>query len=223
MRARRVPLLTPCKVEVAMRFVTGFTMLALLPTLAWAGECEDDFSECQELCSVQYGGSIRDEMKAKFVKCLNKCRGKAQTCRERTTETKSNHLNDGALDRSPSSRDVDEFGMPILKKAPPPEKPSTREELRDEDSAPPPVKVTKPAKKTEPLPEPVAKPKPKSLDDDDLSKSDRAPVVTEKPAPREPTPEPAPVVKKKSPPAEPVVKPAEPPAKKVDDDDLRNY
>ena len=197
-----------------MRFLTGFTMLALLPALGWAGECEDDFSECQELCSVQYGGSIRDEMKAKFVKCLSKCRGKALTCRERPTETKSNHLNDGALDRSPSSRDVDEFGMPILKKRPTPDKPSTREELRDDDS-PPPAKVSKQPKKTEPPPAPqtVAKPKPKSLDDDDLSKSDRAPVVTERPAPREP--EPAQVVKKKPPPAET--------PKKTDDDDLRNY
>ena len=207
-----------------MRFLNGFMLLALLPTLAWAGECEDDFSECQDLCSVQYGGSIRDEMKNKFVKCLNKCRGKAQTCRERTTETKSNHLNEGALDRSPSSHDVDEFGMPILKKAPTPNKPSTRDEVHDDDSPPPP-KPGKPSKKTEPAPgsEPVAKPKPPSLDEDDLSKPERTPVVVEKPAPRDP--EPAPVVKKKppaDPPPRPQSKPVEPP-KKTDDDDLRNY
>ena len=171
-----------------MRFLTGFAMLALLPTLGWAGECEDDFSECQDLCSVQYGGSIRDEMKMRFVKCLTKCRGKGQTCRERTTETKSNHLNEGALDRSPSSRDVDELGMPILKKAIPPPKAAR------------PVKEYEPPPRPPPAPEPVSKPKPKSLDDEDLSKSDRTPVVIEKPA--QPEPEAVQVVKKKQP-AEP--------------------
>jgi hypothetical protein len=149
-----------------------------VPALASAGECEDDFSECKELCSIQYGGSIRDEMKDKFVRCLRKCTTTSANCHERTNETKVNHLNEGALDKSPSSRDVDENGMPILRKrastpaAKPPPKSEPPRPSSPKPADPPPLEPKPkaepaPPKRPEPREEPPKRVEPKK-DDDDL-------------------------------------------------------
>lgn len=86
--------------------------LALAPLSARAGECDDDFSECKEDCLIQYGGSIRVEVKKKYDKCVKKCSKTARRCTERQMETKSNNLDEGALDGAPTSDQVDAEGMP---------------------------------------------------------------------------------------------------------------
>lgn len=230
-----------------MRFLM-FILLALVPLTSWAGECEENFSECQDNCMVEYGGSIREDIKAKFVKCVKKCGRTSTNCRERTHETKVNQLNDGALDKSPGSRDIDEDGMPILKKRPT-DRASTGDDLRDD------LPSSEPAAK----PERVAKSKKRSkkpkeeIPEDEVIKSDRTPIASERetapspppPAPppretpREPAPPPEPVVVKSKPPEPdrepepapppPVAKkkyeepPKPPPKKEEDHDDLRNY
>lgn len=92
----------------------AFIMTSLLiPFAALAGsDCEDDFLECKDDCVIQYGGSIRVEVKKQYEKCMKKCTKKANTCTERVLETRDNSLDEGALDKSPSSRDVDSDGMP---------------------------------------------------------------------------------------------------------------
>lgn len=139
-----------------MRCLPLLVVLVFLPTALWAGECEDGYSECQEDCLIQFGGSIRVEMKAKFVKCIKKCTKKSATCRERFNETKVNRLNEGALDRSPTSRDVDEFGMPIVKTP----KPKKRREVKDDEV----VTADRAARATEPPAPPVAKKAPEPID-----------------------------------------------------------
>lgn len=86
--------------------------LALAPLSARAGECDDDFSECKEDCLIQYGGSIRVEVKKKYDKCVKKCSKTARRCTERQMETKSNNLDEGALDGAPTSDQVDADGLP---------------------------------------------------------------------------------------------------------------
>lgn len=101
--------------------------LALAPLSARAGECDDDFSECKEDCLIQYGGSIRVEVKKKYEKCVKKCSKTARRCTERQLETKSNNLDEGALDGAPTSDQVDSDGLPTRdsgsKKAPKKEAP----------------------------------------------------------------------------------------------------
>jgi len=176
------------------------------PLLARAGECEDDFAQCQDDCMIQFGGSIREEMKAKFVKCVRKCGRTSNNCQERFTETKVNHLNEGALDKSPGSRNIDEDGMPILKKRPVDDR---RDDLRDD--LPAPERVAKAKTKKKPRDE---------VKDDEVIKSERTKLDAD-PPPKKVEPEPPalapPVVKPK--PEEP--KP--PPKKEEDHDDLRNY
>ena len=222
-----------------MRFRFRFLLLLIIaaPLQARAGECEDDFAQCQDDCMVQYGGSIREEMKAKFVKCVRKCGRTSTNCRERTTETRVNHLNEGALDKSPGSRDIDEDGLPVLKKRPSEDRPSSGDDLRDDlprVASKPKTPKSKPRKpprdevaddevikaertrlKTDPDREPP--PAPKKVE----APPEPTPPVAKRPEPKaEPTPEPAP-----APPAvKPKVDEPKPPPKKEDDhDDLRNY
>lgn len=113
--------------------------LLLLPVGAFAqvNECEETFLECSDDCSLEHS-SIRAEAAKKLEKCLKKCRKKRVTCEERELETKSNNLDQGALDKSPTSRDVDENGMPTRTAVKKPkstddeEKPARSDELRDD-------------------------------------------------------------------------------------------
>lgn len=158
--------------------------LALAPLSARAGECDDDFSECKEDCLIQYGGSIRVEVKKKYEKCLKKCSKTARRCTERQMETKSNNLDEGALDGAPTSDQVDADGLPTRdaasKKAPKKEAPvdhdddlrhdapahqgeelpadevpkSSRSTLKTDEKSGPPPEATK--KREAPKAEPVA-------------------------------------------------------------------
>ncbi len=95
-----------------MKWLIPVAVLLALPARAGLDECNDDFSECRETCTVEFGGSIREEVKKKFNKCMKKCGKKLNLCTERAVETKSNALDEGALDKAPGSREVDENGMP---------------------------------------------------------------------------------------------------------------
>lgn len=85
--------------------------LSAAPALA-APDCEDDFSECKDDCVVAFGGSVRLDMKKSFDKCMRKCTKKENTCTEHETETRTNQLEEGALDKSPGSDEVDSNNMP---------------------------------------------------------------------------------------------------------------
>lgn len=85
--------------------------LSAAPALA-APDCEDDFSECKDDCVVAFGGSVRADMKKSFDKCMRKCIKKENTCTEHETETRTNQLEEGALDKSPGSDEVDSNNMP---------------------------------------------------------------------------------------------------------------
>lgn len=99
-----------------MRAPVVLSLLLLLPATAMAGECEDDFAECQDDCLIQYGGSIKVEMKKKYDKCAKKCSKKARQCTERRMETRNNSLEEGSLDRAPTSDQVDSDGLPTREK-----------------------------------------------------------------------------------------------------------
>ncbi len=190
-------------------------LLLVLPWAAHAGDCEDEAAECQDDCTVQFGGSIRDEMKSKYLKCVKKCAKVSGVCRERTMETKVNQLNDGALDRAPSTSDVDENGMPNLarskldpggKREAGKSRDSSRDDLRDDG---PRAKADPPARASRDDAEPPKKAK-KPRDevrDDEVIKSDRTPLVSDEAAAP-----PKPVA------SNPPVAPA-PPKKERDDDD----
>ncbi len=97
----------------ASPFVITALFLAAAPVRAGTlDECQDTYTECQDDCTVQYGGSIKDEAKKRIAKCLKKCTKAATICQERVVETATNHLEEGALNHAPGSDEVDEHGIP---------------------------------------------------------------------------------------------------------------
>jgi hypothetical protein len=221
-------------------------MLTLTAALARAeAECEDDFTECKDDCVVEYGGSTRVEMKKLYEKCMKKCIKTVNRCSERVTETKNNKLDDGALDHSPGSDEVDKNNMPTRTSRPgkkptaepggdednTPSKPhddlsdaevpkSSRTQLKDEGdkgNKPPPASKPPPSSK----PEPVAdKPPPKKEEPIRMElkpKDAEDDLRDDKPRQKDPEPEPTPPPKKREEPKPP------PPKKEEDHDDLRNY
>jgi hypothetical protein len=189
-------------------------LVVLTATTALAGDCDDDLNECKEDCLIQYGGSIRLEVKKAYERCMKKCLKTSTRCTEAAIEARNVGLDDS----------------PAPKPAP-----------RDDDE---PVTAKKPKKKlTEPrtTEEPSAAPK-EALREGEVPKSTRSAVISdEKPSPVEPPPkkvekvEPPPATKPKAEDEHPAALAAPPPpppkkeekpkpaAKKEDDDDLRNY
>jgi hypothetical protein len=208
--------------------VRALPLLLALSAFAARAEpdCEEDFHVCKDDCVIEFGGSTQVKAKKSLEKCMHQCQDKETRCTELVMDTRSNNLEDGALDRTPSSRDVDEHGLPTRtsgsgREAVKPEKPDKVEKAR-----PPEVeseKVERPEKeapaKKDPAPEPAPKKdeapvirlEPKREKEDDLR--DDKPRAEQKPA----------KVDKRDSPA-PTRKPDEKPRpKKEDDDDLRNY
>ncbi len=94
-----------------MRVTRLVTLLALAATPAFAGpDCQDQFNECQDDCSMQHGSSVKDEAKKAFQKCLSKCVKKSNLCREQVMEVRNNDLDEKALDHSPAAQELDENG-----------------------------------------------------------------------------------------------------------------
>jgi hypothetical protein len=90
------------------------TLLLCLFSFAAAAstDCKDEFATCNDDCQIEFGGSIRVELKKRYEKCAKKCAKKENLCIERAVETKSNQLDEGSLDKSPGSKEVDENGIP---------------------------------------------------------------------------------------------------------------
>jgi hypothetical protein len=190
-------------------------------------DCEEAFHVCKDDCVVEFGGSTQVKAKKSLAKCMEQCHEKDTLCTELVMETKSNNLEDGSLDHSPSSRDVDEHGLPTrtsgsardavkpdeAQKAAPPEKaakaekPERVEKPSPHDEKPAPKEPSAPPEKAEPQ---VIRLEPKREKEDDLR--DDKPRPEQKPG------------KVEARPAAPPKAPAEKPRpKKDDDDDLRNY
>ena len=97
------------------RVAPGVVLLPLLlvgtPSLAQVNECQEVFSECREDCSIEHS-SMKGNAPTKLNKCIKKCQKKLTACEEREVETKNNALEAGSLDKTPTSRDVDESGLP---------------------------------------------------------------------------------------------------------------
>jgi hypothetical protein len=197
-------------------------LLALAPLSARAaGECDDDFAECKDDCLIQYGGSIRVEVKKQYDKCMKKCTKASRRCTERQMETQSNQLDEGALDRTPTSDQVDADGLPT-REPPPKQKPDERREPtpRDEQTPPKPaLESPKPRETTGPTPTAPKSTEPAPIrmtlkKDDGKSAGDDL----RDDGPREAAPN-------SDEPAKPKRREKEkksPPKKSVDDDDLRD-
>jgi hypothetical protein len=140
----------------------ALVLLVLCPLAAAAdiSQCNDSHSECKDDCTLEFGGSIRTEAQKRFTKCVKKCAKKLTTCTERELETTRNGLENGALDSSPVSGDVDENGMPTrtaVKKA---------RSIDDDDQKPPPsddLREDRPARVQE---EPVKAKRKKAADEE---------------------------------------------------------
>jgi len=163
-------------------------------------DCDDEFSECREDCTMQFGA--KTDGKKRFGKCTVKCDKKLNDCRERHLETKRNNLEEGSIAKSQSSRQSDEEDLRHSDAQPAKgaaaddddDKPKKKKKKSADDDAPPPSKVS----------------------DDELVKSNRT-RVSEPPAPKEdPAPksdEPKAQAKKDDPPPS---KKSDPPPPKSD-------
>ncbi len=85
-----------------------FVCLCLTALPSRANECDDAFTECKDTCLIQYGGSVRPEMKKKYEKCAAKCGKTGRHCTEQLMETRNNGLDDGSLARTRGDDDLRE-------------------------------------------------------------------------------------------------------------------
>ena len=159
-----------------------------LPALA-QGDCEDSFLECKDDCLIEFGGSVRVEMKKRYDKCMKRCTKKGNQCTERVMETKASGLEEGALDGAPTSDEVDSSGLPTRTGSEPKKKKKARDDVREDDA----VADDEPVKKKE------------KLSESEVPKSDRTKLKVDEP--KEPARVEAPPPKKE-----------EPPARKLDED-----
>jgi hypothetical protein len=114
----------------------GLLSLALLVVApAWADDpipeastCNDDFAECKENCTIDYGGSLKT--RDKLGKCMKKCDSGSRDCRERFFEVHRNKLDPSAMDEKQRPRDPIEPAQPsvVSDKPPAPQK----DEVSDE-------------------------------------------------------------------------------------------
>ena len=163
--------------------------------LAWAqprpaspDDCDDNFAECKEDCTITYGGNTSDKARAKVGKCLGKCNTVELECRERFYETKRNNLDEGALKDSPGSGRVDEDGLPTTRA---PSKKKDREEGRTKVSeSPAPEPKPEPKREEELRDDPPARaekkkepPPPAELKPEETPKSNRTQLTKVDPKP----------------------------------------
>jgi hypothetical protein len=155
-------------IVTVLRFLFTFTLF--LPAAALAeSDCEDTFTECRDDCSLEFGGSIRVELKKKFDKCMKKCTKTANRCTERVMEAKSGGLEEGALDGAPTSDQVDENGIPTKTANTKKKKKVAAEPAVEEDEP----RSDTPAKK-------------ETLAESELPKSNRTQLKTDEPPPPPP-------------------------------------
>lgn len=221
-----------CDTVTTVRF-EWLLMVWCVSGAARAAECDDAYTECKDECVITYGGSVKVDVKRQYDKCIKKCAKTASRCVEREYETRSNSLDEGALDKSPASDEVDSDRMPT-RTTRRPKKKNVAEPGGEEDDAPAKrhddlsdAEVPK-SNRTTLKAEEEAPPKKEAPPKAEASpKAEEKPKVEEKPAaepPKERAAEPEPV--KEPEPAPPPKKKEEkppPPPKKEDDDDLRNY
>jgi hypothetical protein len=177
-------------------------------------ECDDKVAECKEDCAITFGGTTNLKARGKLTACANKCSRAEQDCRETFFETRRNNLDEGAISGSPSSRDVDDDGLPTKTAQKKPEAkpaPKVEEDLRDDRARAEPAAEKK-----------KAEPKPAELKPEEVPKSNRSQItkVDDKgekpkaePAP-EPKAEPAPVREREEP--KKAEEPPPPPPKKTE-------
>lgn len=160
--------------------VKSVLVLVLVSLTAAAEEdisvCEDEYSDCHDNCSLKFGTSTKEADRIKLSKCITKCQGSEQSCRDRFIETKVHQLDEGALknaDRHDDDLREDNRKKPVVDDAPP-QKTSTRTTSGDSPKKAQPREEDLPKrtatrvsdlepKKAEPKPEPKpeAKPEPK--------------------------------------------------------------
>ncbi len=140
----------------------ALVLLVLCPLAAFAdiSQCNDAHSECKDDCTLEFGGSIRTEAQKRFTRCVKKCAKKLTTCTERELETTRNGLDNGALDSSPVSGDVDENGMPTRTAV---KKPGSTD---DDDQKPPPTAEPRQDRQGTVQEEPVKAKRKKAADDE---------------------------------------------------------
>lgn len=143
-----------------MRWLLVMSLTLSASALAQA-ECKEAYLECEDDCSIEFGGSNTVPMKKKFEKCIKKCTKTANRCSERILEAKAGNLDEGALDGTPTSDSSDKDGLPVSKK----KKKRSADPLDDE----------------RPDDEPVKKKDP--LADGEIPKSNRTTLKTDEPAP----------------------------------------
>lgn len=171
-----------------MRFLLLASLCLPFAASAGAGDpCDDDFNECKESCLIEFGGSIRDDVKKKYGKCMKKCTKTSDLCTERSIETRTNNLDEGALDKSPGSREVDENGMPDRTTGKP-KKTADGPVQRDDDVRAADSRRDKPAKTEKP--EKAEKPKREEPRDEETPKSTRTKLDKVEPTKAEKTEKP---------------------------------
>lgn len=85
--------------------------LAACPLLAWAGngppspvQCDEEFADCKETCTMEHGTSTRQAARAKLKTCMGRCNFRERDCREAVLEASRSGVEPEVIDRQSPSR-----------------------------------------------------------------------------------------------------------------------
>ncbi|MHB8873206.1 MAG: hypothetical protein ACYC8T_05915 [Myxococcaceae bacterium] len=124
--------------------------LALGEGVATPGQCTEDFDDCKENCTMEFGTSLNT--RDKFGTCMTRCLRTHDDCKERYFDITSNKLDPDALTRKRAKDPAAVEPAARTRKGDAEPKPARRydpeEELRDDGNA-------KPTRAREPAPRPI--------------------------------------------------------------------
>lgn len=85
--------------------------LAACPLLAWSGngppspvQCDEEFADCKETCTMEHGTSTRQAARAKLKTCMGRCNFRERDCREAVLEASRSGVEPEVIDRQSPSR-----------------------------------------------------------------------------------------------------------------------
>lgn len=164
-------------------------VIALLSFAAWGGDspqlakCAEDFDDCKENCSIDYGTSFK--LRAQLGKCMKKCGKKNNSCRSRTLELEQANIEipeppkkkqEETVEVTPAAAEEKEAAPVAMKKEEPPVRTEEKKVEKEEREEPPPPKVEKKAAKDDEAPPPPKKVEKKRAAEEKEEKEERKPL-----------------------------------------------
>jgi hypothetical protein len=86
----------------------------VVPLAAWSGngppspvQCDDEWADCRETCTMDHGTSARPAKRAKFKKCMDRCKFRERDCREAVSEGNRSQVEPEAIEHAKKAAQED--------------------------------------------------------------------------------------------------------------------